>query len=136
MAKILSGHNEKVMKCAWCLLRLLPHQASHLNSIVSTRLLSRSSVKFSLYETLGISSASTQADIKTAYYKLSKTYHPDKNKGSENAAQKFRDITAAYEILGNYRLRRLYDKGSFDPLSPCLSICLLNSWLVTKTNFL
>lgn len=139
MAKILSGHNEKVMKCAWCLLQLLPHQAGHLkmfDSIVSTRLLSRSSVKFSLYETLGISSASTQADIKTAYYKLSKTYHPDKNKGSEDAAQKFRDITAAYEILGNYRLRRLYDKGSFDTLSLTLYLSLLYGWLVTKMKFL
>lgn len=38
-------------------------------------------------------------------------YHPDKNKDSESAADKFREITEAYEVLGNYRLRKLYDKG-------------------------
>lgn len=38
-------------------------------------------------------------------------YHPDRNKGSEVAAEKFRDLSKAYEILGNFRLRKLYDKG-------------------------
>lgn len=38
-------------------------------------------------------------------------YHPDKNKESEIAAEKFREITEAYEVLGNFRLRKLYDKG-------------------------
>lgn len=38
-------------------------------------------------------------------------YHPDKNKGCEISAKKFREISQAYEVLGNYRLRRLYDKG-------------------------
>lgn len=63
------------------------------------------------YEVLGISKNSTQAEIKSAYYRLSMMYHPDKNQGSESAAIKFREITQAYEILGNFRLRRLYDKG-------------------------
>ncbi|ALC47206.1 CG11035 [Drosophila busckii] len=38
-------------------------------------------------------------------------YHPDRNEGSESAVKKFREINQAYEVLGNYRLRRLYDKG-------------------------
>lgn len=38
-------------------------------------------------------------------------YHPDRNKGSEMAAEQFRDLSKAYEILGNFRLRKLYDKG-------------------------
>ncbi|XP_058117270.1 dnaJ homolog subfamily C member 30, mitochondrial [Anopheles ziemanni] len=63
------------------------------------------------YDSLGVTPNATQNDIKQAYYKLSKLYHPDKNKGSDSAAEKFRDITAAYEVLGNYRLRKLYDKG-------------------------
>lgn len=63
------------------------------------------------YDILGLSPKATQADVKTSYYKLSKLYHPDKNKGSADAAEKFRDINAAYEILGNFKLRRLYDKG-------------------------
>lgn len=63
------------------------------------------------YEDLGISPSSTQTDIKAAYYELSKQYHPDKNKGCAESAKKFREITRAYEVLGSYRLRRLYDKG-------------------------
>jgi DnaJ-class molecular chaperone len=39
-------------------------------------------------------------------------YHPDKNKDSEEAAQKFRDITEAYEVLGNVNSRKLYDRGN------------------------
>jgi DnaJ family protein C protein 30 len=42
---------------------------------------------------------------------MSMEFHPDKNKGSEEAAEKFRSITEAYEVLGNLRLRKLYDKG-------------------------
>ncbi|KAJ6634778.1 DnaJ like subfamily C member 30, mitochondrial [Pseudolycoriella hygida] len=63
------------------------------------------------YEILGLSPKATQVDVKAAYYNLSKLYHPDKNEGSVEAAEKFRAINAAYEILGNYKLRRLYDKG-------------------------
>lgn len=63
------------------------------------------------YDSLGLTPVATQNDIKQAYYKLSKLYHPDKNKGCDNAADKFRSITEAYEVLGNYRLRKLYDKG-------------------------
>lgn len=49
--------------------------------------------------------------MKSAYYSLSMQYHPDKNKDDLEAAEKFREITAAYEVLGNFRLRKLYDKG-------------------------
>jgi DnaJ family protein C protein 30 len=70
------------------------------------------------YESLGLTSHATQAEIKAAYYKMSMAFHPDKNKGSEEAAQKFRDITEAYEILGNLRLRKLYDKGILHTAGP------------------
>ncbi|XP_004518126.1 dnaJ homolog subfamily C member 30 [Ceratitis capitata] len=70
------------------------------------------------YEALGINSSSTQNEIKSAYYKLSMQFHPDKNKGCEISAKKFREITQAYEVLGNYRLRRLYDKGVIHTAGP------------------
>lgn len=70
------------------------------------------------YDSLGLTPKATQSDIKTAYYKLSMQYHPDKNKGSETAAESFRDITAAYEILGNLKLRKLYDKGILHTAGP------------------
>lgn len=65
------------------------------------------------YDSLGITPKATQNEVKTAYYKLSMIYHPDKNKDSVNALNKFRDITEAYEVLGNYKLRKLYDKGKY-----------------------
>lgn len=63
------------------------------------------------YDVLGITPKATQGEVKAAYYRLSMQYHPDKNQGSESAALKFREITQAYEVLGNFRLRKLYDKG-------------------------
>lgn len=73
------------------------------------------------YDALGIHPNATQGDVKTAYYKLSKIYHPDKNKGSDSAADKFRDITAAYEVLGNLKLRKMYDKGILYAPEPSFS---------------
>lgn len=64
------------------------------------------------YEALGIHPNSTQGEIKKAYYKLSMVYHPDKNQGNAEYAQKFKDISAAYEVLGNVNSRKLYDKGN------------------------
>lgn len=62
------------------------------------------------YDDLEIPKTATQSEIKSAYYNLSMIYHPDKSKSTE-AAHKFRRITEAYEVLGNFRTRRMYDKG-------------------------
>jgi DnaJ family protein C protein 30 len=64
------------------------------------------------YQALNIPKNATHKEIKDAYYRLSMIYHPDKNKGSEEAAKIFRDISEAYEVLGNVRQRRLYDSGA------------------------
>lgn len=64
-----------------------------------------------LYNDLGITSHATQKEIKQAYFNLSMVYHPDKNKGCKEASTKFRLISEAYEVLGNIRTRRMYDKG-------------------------
>lgn len=63
------------------------------------------------YDSLGITPAATQAEVKSAYYKLSKTYHPDTSDGSEASSQRFREVSSAYEVLGNVKLRKMYDKG-------------------------
>ncbi|XP_065172735.1 dnaJ homolog subfamily C member 30, mitochondrial-like, partial [Atheta coriaria] len=67
------------------------------------------------YNALGITPSASQAEVKAAYYKLTKLYHPDSqaagNSESEDHIKKFREVTAAYEVLGNVKLRRLYDKG-------------------------
>ena len=64
-----------------------------------------------LYAIMGVSPHATQVQIKEAYYRLSMKYHPDRNKGSEDAHLKFTELTEAYSILGQYDLRRKYDKG-------------------------
>lgn len=62
------------------------------------------------YTLLHVSRDATPGQVKSAYYKLSMIYHPDKNDGNESALQKFRDITDAYEILGDAVKRRQYDQ--------------------------
>ncbi|XP_048375479.1 dnaJ homolog subfamily C member 30, mitochondrial [Sphaerodactylus townsendi] len=64
-----------------------------------------------LYELLGVAANATQAQIKTAYYKQSFLYHPDRNSGSEEAAERFTRINEAYLVLGSVALRKKYDRG-------------------------
>ncbi|XP_029043766.1 chaperone protein DnaJ-like [Osmia bicornis bicornis] len=61
------------------------------------------------YETLGIRPNATHNEIKSAYYKLTLKYHPDKNK-SESAKHMFQEISNAYTVLGNYQTRKQYDR--------------------------
>jgi DnaJ family protein C protein 30 len=63
------------------------------------------------YEELGLKENATLADIKSAYYRLSMMYHPDKNPDQKEAADKFKSISEAYEVLSNYKKRKMYDKG-------------------------
>nr|XP_020491813.1 uncharacterized protein LOC109985759 [Labrus bergylta] len=63
------------------------------------------------YDILKVSSNATQSQIKTAYYKQSFIYHPDKNPGSDEATQLFSEISEAYTVLGSISLRRKYDRG-------------------------
>ncbi|XP_026075737.1 uncharacterized protein dnajc30a [Carassius auratus] len=67
--------------------------------------------KSAYYDILEVSPTATHVQIKTAYYKQSFIYHPDKNAGSEEAAFRFSQISEAYSILGNKALRRKYDRG-------------------------
>lgn len=60
------------------------------------------------YETLGVKREATEAEIKSAYRKLARKYHPDVNKTKE-AEQKFKEINEAYEVLGDKEKRQRYD---------------------------
>lgn len=61
------------------------------------------------YEILGVSRSETQANIKSAYRKLARKFHPDVNK-EKGAAEKFKDINEAYEVLGDPDKRARYDQ--------------------------
>lgn len=61
------------------------------------------------YKILGISKDATQEEIKKAYRRLAMKYHPDRNKGSKEAEEKFKEINEAYAVLSDPEKRKLYD---------------------------
>ena len=61
------------------------------------------------YEILGIQRSASQQEIKSAYRKLARKFHPDVNKSSD-AQEKFKDINEAYEVLGDETKRKRYDQ--------------------------
>ncbi|MBO4294688.1 MAG: DnaJ domain-containing protein [Alphaproteobacteria bacterium] len=67
-----------------------------------------------LYDILGVSKSSTDAEIKSAYRKLARKYHPDLNKDDKTAAEKFKEVSSAYEILGDKEKRKKYDNNEID----------------------
>lgn len=70
-----------------------------------------------LYNVLGVSPNASDAEIKSAYRKLSLKYHPDKNiDNREEAENKFKEINVAYEILSDPEKRSLYDQHGLDGL--------------------
>jgi DnaJ-class molecular chaperone len=62
------------------------------------------------YATLGVPRTATEKEIKTAFRKLARRYHPDVNRGSKDAEAKFKEVTEAYEVLGDPEKRRRYDE--------------------------
>ena len=67
------------------------------------------------YSILGVDKNASEDDIKSAYRKLAKKYHPDLNKDNPEAAEKFKEINEAYEVLGDKQKRSNYDQfGSAD----------------------
>jgi molecular chaperone DnaJ len=68
------------------------------------------------YEVLGVARSASQDEIKKAYRKLARQYHPDVNKDDPNAAEKFKEISEAYEVLSDPEKRARYDQfGHADP---------------------
>jgi molecular chaperone DnaJ len=61
------------------------------------------------YKILGVDKSVSQADMKKAYRKLARKLHPDQNKDNPQAGEKFKEVTAAYEVLSNEDTRKRYD---------------------------
>ena len=62
------------------------------------------------YETLGVERNASAEEIKKAYRQLAKKYHPDLNHDDENAAQKFKEVNEAYQVLSDDQKRAQYDQ--------------------------
>ena len=66
------------------------------------------------YELLGVQKTDSEAAIRSAYRKLAKRHHPDVNPGKPEAAERFKEISAAYDILSDKDKRARYDRGETD----------------------
>jgi len=67
-----------------------------------------------LYSILGVSKNASKAELKAAYHKLARKYHPDVNKDNPSVAEKFKEISAAYDVLGDEDKRKKYDNNEID----------------------
>ncbi len=66
------------------------------------------------YATLGVARSASEKDIKSAYRKLAKELHPDRNTENPNAAERFSEVTGAYDLLSDKDKRAKFDRGEID----------------------
>src|SRR2546427_6516303 len=76
--------------------------------------------KHDYYELLGVPRKASAKDIRTAFRKLARKYHPDLNPGDKSAEEKFKQLQEAYDVLSDSKKRQMYDQYGFysDNLPP------------------
>ncbi|HEY2456997.1 MAG TPA: DnaJ domain-containing protein, partial [Candidatus Acidoferrum sp.] len=65
------------------------------------------------YELLGVDRKATAKDIRTAFRKLARKYHPDLNPGDKASEEKFKQLQEAYDVLSDTKKRQMYDQYGF-----------------------
>src|SRR5512136_957848 len=70
------------------------------------------------YEILGVKKSASTDDIRKAFRKLARKYHPDVNPGNKAAEEHFKEISRAHEVLSDEKTRALYDEFGADALQP------------------
>src|SRR5579871_507299 len=66
------------------------------------------------YQTLGVTRGASEKDVKSAYRKLAKELHPDRNKDNPKASERFSEVTRAYDLLSDKDKRARFDRGEID----------------------
>eukprot|EP00985_Skeletonema_marinoi_P005753 scaffold2497_cov91-Skeletonema_marinoi.AAC.2 len=94
-----------------------PHASSSTTNTAHRRAFLSSS-KRDFYDVLSVGRGSDKGEIKKAYHKLAKKYHPDTNKDDKTAADKFKEATEAYEVLSDDKQRQLYDSYGHAGVDP------------------
>src|SRR5437763_4151688 len=64
------------------------------------------------YKVLGVGKGASDEEIKKAYRKLARKYHPDQNAGDKQAEERFKEISQAYDVLSDPEKRKAYDRGT------------------------
>ena len=83
---------------------------SEMTKIFANKKYGNTMAKKDYYEVLGLKKGASENDIKRAYKRLASKHHPDKNQGSKEAEEKFKEINEAYEVLGDDQKRAAYDQ--------------------------
>src|ERR1700759_2558416 len=69
--------------------------------------------KHDYYETLSVPRTASEDDIRKAYRKLARKYHPDLNPGDKSAEARFKNVQEAYDVLSDSKKRQMYDQVGF-----------------------
>src|SRR5450631_4044758 len=93
--------------------RLQPRSSSPAFAAVFYGVSMASTPKHDYYETLSVARGASEDDIRKAYRKLARKYHPDLNPGDKSAEDRFKNVQEAYDILSEPKKRPMYDQYGF-----------------------